>query len=131
MKEGKVSLLKNKDLESNVLSFLGADKQVRAAGRGDLVKLLASGFRIKPNALHDNLLRIKYMRSRLTSDHLKTLLKVKKQIVELDVSNTNFDDEMATILLDFPRLKHLRLDHTQISDDALRSSRKSMVCCNS
>ena len=119
LKEGKVSLLKNEDLESNVLSFLGANKQVRAAGRGDLVKLLASGFRIKPNALHDNLLRIKYMKSRLTSDHLKTLLKVKKQLVELDVSNTNFDDEMATILLDFPRLKHLRLDQTQISDDAL------------
>ena len=119
LKEGKVSLLKNEDLKSNVLSFLGADKQVRAAGRGDLVKLLASGFRIKPNALHDNLLRIKYMKSRLTSDHLKTLLKVKKQLVELDVSNTNFDDEMATILLDFPRLKHLRLDQTQISDDAL------------
>ena len=119
LKEGKVSLLKNEDLESNVLSFLGADKQVRAAGRGDLAKLLATGFRIKPNALHDNLLRIKYMKSRLTSDHLKTLLKVKKQLVELDVSNTNFDDEMATILLDFPRLKHLRLDQTQISDDAL------------
>ncbi len=119
LKEGKVSLLKNEDLESNVLSFLGADKQVRAAVRGDLVKLLALGFRIKPNALHDNLLRIKYMKSRLTSDHLKTLLKVKKQLVELDVSNTNFDDQMATILLDFPRLKHLRLDQTQISDDAL------------
>ena len=127
LKEGKVSLLKNEDLESNVLSFLGANKQVRAAGRGDLVKLLASGFRIKPNALHDNLLRIKYMKSRLTSDHLKTLLKVKKQLVELDVSNTNFDDEMATILLDFPRLKHLRLDQTQISDDALSFLKSSAL----
>ena len=119
LKEGKVSLLKNEDLKSNVLSFLGAEKQVRAANREDLAKLLATGFRIKPNALHDNLLRIKYMKSRLTSDHLKILLKVKKQLVELDVSNTNFDDEMATILLDFPRLKHLRLDQTKISDDAL------------
>ncbi|MEC8397755.1 MAG: c-type cytochrome domain-containing protein [Bacteroidota bacterium] len=119
LKEGKVSLLKNEDLKSNVLSFLGAEKQVSAASRGDLAKLLATGFRIKPNALHDNLLRIKFMKPSLTSDHLKTLLKVKKQLFELDVSNTNFDDEMATILLDFPRLKHLRLDHTKISDDAL------------
>ena len=119
LKEGKVSLLKNENLESNVLSFLGADKQVRAASRGDLAKLLATGFRIKPNALHDNLLRIKFMKSRLTSDHLKTLVKVKKQLFELDVSNTNFDDEMATILINFPRLKHLRLDQTKISDDAL------------
>ena len=119
LKEGKVSLLKNEDLKSNVLSFLGAEKQVRAANREDLAKLLATGFRIKPNALHDNLLRIKFMKPSLTNDHLKTLLKVKKQLFELDVSNTNFDDEMATILLDFPRLKHLRLDHTKISDDAL------------
>ena len=119
LKEGKVSLLKNEDLKSNVLSFLGAEKQVSAASRGDLAKLLATGFRIKPNALHDNLLRIKFMKPSLTNDHLKTLLKVKKQLFELDVSNTNFDDEMATILLDFPRLKHLRLDHTKISDDAL------------
>ena len=119
LKEGKVSLLKNEDLKSNVLSFLGAEKQVSAASRGDLAKLLATGFRIKPNALHDNLLRIKFMKPSLTSDHLKNLLKVKKQLFELDVSNTNFDDEMATILLDFPRLKHLRLDHTKISDDAL------------
>ena len=119
LKQGKVSLLKNEDLKSNVLSFLGAEKQVRAASRGDLAKLLATGFRIKPNALHDNLLRIKFMKPSLTSDHLKTLLKVKKQLFELDVSNTNFDDEMATILLDFPRLKHLRLDQTKISDDAL------------
>ena len=119
LKEGKVSLLKNEDLKSNVLSFLGAEKQVRAANREDLAKLLATGFRIKPNALHDNLLRIKFMKPSLTSDHLKNLLKVKKQLFELDVSNTNFDDEMATILLDFPRLKHLRLDHTKISDDAL------------
>lgn len=119
LKEGKVSLLKNEDLKSNVLSFLGAEKQVRAANREDLAKLLATGFRIKPNALHDNLLRIKFMKPSLTSDHLKNLLKVKKQLFELDVSNTNFDDEMATILLDFPRLKHLRLDQTKISDDAL------------
>lgn len=119
LKEGKVSLLKNEDLKSNVLSFLGAEKQVRAANREDLAKLLATGFRIKPNALHDNLLRIKFMKPSLTNDHLKTLLKVKKQLFELDVSNTNFDDEMATILLDFPRLKHLRLDQTKISDDAL------------
>jgi len=119
LKEGKVSLVKNEDLKSNVMSFLGTDEQVKAAGRSDLAKLLAKGFRIKPNALHDNLLRIKYMKSRLNGDHLKTLLKVKNQLIELDVSNTNFSDEMADVLGDFPRLKVLRLDQTQISDDAL------------
>ena len=119
LKEGKISLVKNQNLKSNVMSFLGADQQVKAAGRNDLAKLLADGFRIKPNALHDNLLRIKYMKSQLSEDHLETLEKVKNQLIELDVSNTNFNDEMANVLEDFPRLKVLRMDQTQISDDAL------------
>ena len=119
LKEGKVSLVKNEDFKSNIMSFLGADQQVKAAGRNDLAKLLAKEFRVKPNALHDNLLRIKYMKSQLSEDHLETLNKVKNQLVELDVSNTNFNDEMAEVLEDFPRLKVLRMDQTQISDDAL------------
>jgi hypothetical protein len=98
---------------------LGADQKVKAAGRNYLAKLLAKGFRIKPNALHDNLLRIKYMKSQLSEDHLEALNKVKNQLVELDVSNTNFNDEMASVLEDFSRLKVLRMDQTQISDDAL------------
>ncbi|MEC8636860.1 MAG: FN3 associated domain-containing protein [Bacteroidota bacterium] len=119
LKEGKVSLVKNQNLKSNVMSFLGADQQVKAVGRNDLAKLLADGFRIKPNALHDNLLRIKYMKSQLSEDHLETLNKVKNQLVELDVSNTNFNDKMANVLEDFPRIKVLRMDQTQISDNAL------------
>ena len=119
LKEGKVSLVKNQNLKSNVMSFLGADQQVKAVGRNDLAKLLADGFRIKPNALHDNLLRIKYMKSQLSEDHLETLEKVKNQLIELDVSNTNFNDKMANVLEDFPRLKVLRMDQTQISDNAL------------
>ena len=119
LKEGKISLVKNEDLKSNIMSFLGTDEQVKAAGRSDLSKLLASGFRVKPNALHDNLLRIKYMKSRLSGDHLKTLLKVKNQLIELDLSNTNFDNKMASVLKEFPRIEVLRLDQTKISDDAL------------
>ncbi len=127
LKEGKISLVKNEDLKSNIMSFLGTDEQVKAAGRSDLSKLLASGFRVKPNAIHDNLLRIKYMNSRLGGDHLKTLLNVKNQLIELDLSNTNFDDKMAFILNEFPRLEVLRLDHTQISDDALNYLKNSKL----
>ena len=125
LKEGKVSLVKNQNLKSNVMSFLGADQQVKAVGRNDLAKLLADGFRIKPNALHDNLLRIKYMKSQLSEDHLETLEKVKNQLIELDVSNTNFNDKMANVLEDFPRLKVLRMDQTQISDNALNYLKKA------
>ena len=121
LKEGAMGWADKDTLKANVMAFWGGDEQVKAAGRSDLVKLLATGFRIKPNALHDNLLKIKFMKSQLTRGHMKTLLNVKNQLIELDVSNTNFSDEMAAVLGDFPRLKVLRLDQTQISDDALNS----------
>ena len=121
LKNGSIGLTKNDTLKTNLMVFFGADKPVKAAGENDLAKLLATGFRIKPNALHDNLLKVKFMKSQLTGEYLKTLLKVKNQLLELDLSNTNFDDEMALILRDFPNLKVLRLDQTQISDNALNS----------
>ena len=121
LKEGLIGWSKNDTLKTNIMAFLGTDKPVKAADKSDLAKLLASGFRIKPNALHDNLLKVKFMKSQLTGEHLKTLFKVKNQLLELDLSNTNFDDEMAIILKDFPNLKILRLDQTQIGDNALNS----------
>jgi len=120
MQLGYSNLLEDKNLKSNVLSFLGADEKAKPAKKSDLSKLLAFGFRLQPNALDDNLLRIKFMKSRLTDNHLETLLKVKNQLIELDVSHTNFNDDMASILDDFPRLKVLRMDQTKITDDALK-----------
>ena len=59
------------------------------------------------------------MKPQLTIEHLKMLEEVKNQLLELDLSNTNFDDKMAFVLKEFPRLEVLRLDQTQISDHAL------------
>lgn len=119
LEQGNFSLAEKQDLKSKVLSFLGADEKVMPAKRSDLSKLVALGFRIQPNALHDNLLKVKLMKPKWSEDHLKTLLKIKSQLLELDVSNTYFNDEMSHILADFPRLKVLRMDHTSISDISL------------
>ena len=61
------------------------------------------------------------MKNKLTIEDIKSLLEVKNQLIELDLSNTNFNDEMSNVLKDLPRLKVLRLDQTNISDDALNS----------
>ena len=61
------------------------------------------------------------MKSRLADDHVNILMKVKNQLIELDVSGTNFDNNMAKVLMDFPRLRVLRMDKTKISDIALGS----------
>ena len=119
LEQGNFSLAEKKDLKSKVLSFLGADEKVMPAKRSDLSKLVALGFRIQPNALHDNLLKVKLMKPKWSNDHLKILRKIKNQLIELDVSNTSFNDEMSHILADFPRLKVLRMDQTSISDISL------------
>ena len=119
LEQGNFSLAEKKDLKSKVLSFLGADEKVMPAKRSDLSKLVALGFRIQPNALHDNLLKVKLMKPKWSNDHLKILRKIKNQLIELDVSNTSFNDEMSHVLADFPRLKVLRMDHTSISDISL------------
>ncbi len=127
LKEGAMGWADKDSLKANVMAFWGLDKQVKAAEGRDLAKLLAKGFRIKPNALHDNLLKIKFIKPQLSIEHLKMLVEVKNQLLELDLSNTNFDDEMAFVLREFPRLKVLRLDQTKISDDALNSLEKSAL----
>tara|TARA_S200000501_G_scaffold5420_1_gene4720 strand:+ start:7049 stop:9145 length:2097 start_codon:yes stop_codon:yes gene_type:complete len=119
LEQGQTNLAKNETFKTNILSFLGADEKVKPAKGSDLQKLITLGFRVKPNALEDNLLKLKFMKSRLADDHVNTLTKVKNQLIELDVSGTNFDNNMAKVLMDFPRLRVLRMDQTKISDIAL------------
>ena len=47
------------------------------------------------------------------------MTNIKQQLVELDLSNSSFNDEMASTLADFQNLRVLRLDRTAISDKAL------------
>lgn len=106
-------------LKNQLISFLGLEKKVKQA-RGDvLVKLVAMGFRVNPNAIGDNFLKAKFVKTKLKSEHIKFLTKIKQQLVELDLSNSSFNDEMASTLVDFQNLKVLRLDRTAISDKAL------------
>ena len=121
-------------LKNQLISFLGLEKKVKQA-RGDvLVKLVAMGFRVNPNAIGDNFLKAKFIKTKLKSEHIKFLTKIKQQLVELDLSNSSFNDEMASTLVDFQNLRVLRLDRTAISDKALSylhgSELKVLNICN-
>ena len=106
-------------LKKQLITFLGLEKKVKQA-RGDvLAKLVSMGFRINPNAIGDNFLKVKFINAKLKSDHINFLTKIKEQLVELDLSNSNFNDEMAVVLSDFKNLRVLRLDRTSISDKSL------------
>ena len=121
-------------LKNQLISFLNLEKKVKQA-RGDvLVKLVAMGFRVNPNAIGDNFLKAKFIKTKLKSEHIKFLTKIKQQLVELDLSNSSFNDEMASTLADFKNLRVLRLDRTAISDKALSylhgSELKVLNICN-
>ena len=114
-----VSLDQDELLKNNVMSFLGIGQKVKPADRNVLAKLDADGFRIKPNAIHDNLLRLKYLKNTIDKQQIEALAAIKDQLVELDLSHTNFNDYKATALSEFPRLKILRMDNTPIGDTTL------------
>ncbi len=96
-----VSLDEDELLKNKVISFLGIGDKVKPADRSVLAQLDAAGFRIKPNALHDNLLRLKYLKKNIDKEQIQALAAVKDQLVELDLSHTNFNDDMATALSNF------------------------------
>ena len=53
------------------------------------------------------------MKNKLTIEDIKSLLEVKNQLIELDLSNTNFNDEMSNVLKDLPRLKVFEIRSNQ------------------
>ena len=121
-------------LKNQLISFLGLEKRVKQA-RGDvLAKLVSMGFRINPNAIGDNFLKVKFLEANLKTKHISLLTKIKDQLIELDFSNSSFNDEMAATLSDFKNLRVLRLDRTAISDKALSylhgSELKVLNLCN-
>ena len=129
-KEESLSWAENDSLKTHVLSFMGLDEKIKPASKDDLAQLSTLGFRITPNALHDNLLKVKFLKKELTEKHLEILINVKNNLIELDLSHSNFNDEMAFVLQDLPRLKLLRLDQTQISDAALEEIKSSLEVLN-
>jgi hypothetical protein len=134
-KKSSYTIIEDEDLLKNqLISFLGLEKKVKQA-RGDvLAKLVLMGFRINPNAIGDNFLKVKFLKAKLKSDHIKVLTKIKDQLIELDLSNSSFNDQMAATLADFQNLRVLRLDRTSISDKALSylhgSELKVLNLCN-
>jgi hypothetical protein len=119
LKSSPVALSSNDTLKNNILAYLGLEKKVAPADREALGSLASLGFRINSNTFHDNLLKLKFLKKNLEGKHMKHLRKIKNQIVELDLSNTNFNDVMSELISDLPNLKTLRLDQTDITDKTL------------
>ncbi len=56
----------------------------------------------------------------LDKSRLNKLKKIRKNVVELNLSHTNFSDELSGILRKFPNLNKLQLQQTAAGDETIR-----------
>ena len=57
-------------------------------------------------------------------------MKIKNQLIKLDLSNTNLEDNLISKLKSLKNLKYLKLNDTKISDKGLVSINKSVESLN-
>ena len=108
-------------------SYLGLDRnkilsqQVARANEADIDSLRAVGFIINTLMRDNNLLEADFSLSEqvLKGDHLDLLLKIKEQLIWLDLSNAGITDKQLEQIGSLEKLLKLNLSKNAISDKSL------------
>jgi len=121
--EQKATQIKENDTLSRLLEkyLVIPNEAIPIASTGDISKLGKQGFQVLPIVPNEGGLAVKFNRGELTKKHIKSLLSLEEQIVELDLSNTGLEDEWTHPINNFKQLSYLRLDKTTISDKTLKN----------
>ena len=118
-----VTIMNNLSIENqNSLTsfFPPIQKNVSPPSLNHLKKLIELGFRLERNSNENNFLEAKFVGSKLESKHLSALIKIKAQLIKLDLSNSNLDDKLFFRLSKLENLKYLKVDNTSIIDISLK-----------
>jgi hypothetical protein len=119
------------NLKENLLVFFPKKETiVNAPKLNDLIALQNLNFRLERNSNENNFMEAKFLGTKLESKHINALLKVKNQLVKLDLSGTNLNDKLITKIERLENLKFLKINSTQISDKALKYVNKSIESLN-
>ncbi len=95
--------------------------RAKAVDLGTLEKLNAGGLRVYPVAEGSPLLIANLSNHQELDKYiLNKLKKIRKNIVELDLSHSNYSDEFAGLLARFPNLNKLQLQKTMAGDNTIR-----------
>ena len=120
-----------KNEQEIVNSFIKVDlEKVDPPRKKDLEKLLDLNFRLERNSVSNNYLEAKFLGTDLKSKHLSALSKVKKQLIKLDLSNTDLNDGLLQKLKSFTSLKYLKINNTSVTDNGLLSISSSIESLN-
>ena len=113
------------------MSFIPADLPIVDPPRKkDLESLLDLNFRLERNSITNNYVEAKFLGKNLKSKHLNALLRIKDQLIKLDLSNSNLNDNLVSKLNSLKNLKYLKINNTKITDKGLSSISSSLESLN-
>jgi hypothetical protein len=119
------------DQREVVMSFIPADLPIVDPPRKkDLESLLDLNFRLERNSITNNYVEAKFLGKNLKSKHLNALLKIKDQLIKLDLSNSNLNDNLVSKLNSLKNLKYLKINNTSVTDNGLFSISSSVESLN-
>ena len=96
----------------------------------NLQNLQNLNFRIERNSNENNFIEAKFLGEDIQTKHLNALLKIKHQLIKLDLSNTNLNDRKISKIKKLEKLKYLKINNTDITDKGLISINKSIESLN-
>jgi len=119
------------DQREVVMSFIPADLPIVDPPRKkDLESLLDLNFRLERNSITNNYVEAKFLGKNLKSKHLNALLRIKDQLIKLDLSNSNLNDNLVSKLNSLKNLKYLKINNTSVTDNGLFSISSSVESLN-
>ena len=107
--------------KNSLISFFPPEqKNVSPPSLNHLKKLIDLDFRLERNSNENNFIEAKFVGTKLKSSHISALLKIKKQLIKLDLSNSNLNDKLFFRLSKLENLKYLKVDNTFLIDISLK-----------
>jgi len=107
--------------KNSLISFFPPEqKNVSPPSLNHLKKLIDLDFRLERNSNENNFIEAKFVGTKLKSSHISALLKIKKQLIKLDLSNSNLNDKLFFRLSKLENLKYLKVDNTSLIDISLK-----------
>jgi len=115
------NVAQNDTLKKALNKYLILEKVIipKASGKA-IAEAQKAGFMVNEMGAQASELNVKFTKKEISRKDLKTLFNMEKQIVELELNNTNLSDDMTKSLNKFENLKMLRLDNTNITDKTLQ-----------
>ena len=118
-------------LIKNLASFFPKPQLiVSSPSNTDIIKLQDLNFRVERNSNENNFIEAKFLGKDFQTIHLNALLKIKEQLIKLDLSHTNLNDNLISKFRRFKNLQYLKINDTDISNKGLLSIGNSIVSLN-